>query len=101
MLEDKGETTNLSGDSTIAGLTPGTLFRWIRIEFAPGKGRRRLNNPGLLRIPPCAGAANCFVLGNRAFEHSGPIYCGQIGTFSISEYRAKSARKRREGICSE
>jgi hypothetical protein len=29
MLENKGETTNLSGDSTIVGLTPGTLFRWI------------------------------------------------------------------------
>jgi len=36
-LKDKDQTTDLSGGSTIVGLTPGTFVPVDRIEFAPPK----------------------------------------------------------------
>jgi hypothetical protein len=36
-LKDKDQTTDLSGGSTIIGLTPGTFVPVDRIEFAPPK----------------------------------------------------------------
>src|SRR3984885_12439926 len=37
-LKEKDQTTDLSGGSTIVGLTPGTFVPVDRIEFAPPKG---------------------------------------------------------------
>jgi hypothetical protein len=37
MLQEKDQTTDLSGSSTTIGLTPGTFVPVDRIEFAPPK----------------------------------------------------------------
>ncbi len=50
--EGKDETIDLSGDRTIVGLTPGTLFGWIESSLRHQR-RAATNNAGRVGVHSC------------------------------------------------